>query len=69
MINATGTDLVLLSQGATTGTLEGDSSVGWNDTAGTSKFTLSPTLEASLNMYRCGVHTGSMRGPVSIQTR
>jgi len=64
-----GTDVVLLSQSSlTAGSMEGDSSIGWTEGAA-SRFTFSPSLQAALDMYRCGVHTTSMRSPINIQTR
>src|SRR6185436_19759528 len=68
LANSNGTDTVLLSQQGV-GTLEGDPTVSWVDSGGVSRFTLSPTLQAQLNLYRCGVHTTLMRAPITIQSR
>jgi hypothetical protein len=63
-------DTTLLSQAtSTTGSLEGDSSIGWTEVSGESHFTVSPSLQAQLTGYRCGVHTTMMRAPIVIQTR
>lgn len=48
-------DTVLLAQGGDTGSLEDDTDVNWTETAGTVGFTLTPTLNAELSGYRCGV--------------
>jgi len=71
MANSSGTDTVLLSQKPDGGTLKDDPTIGWEDgtTNGVSRFTLSPTLQAQLNLYRCGVHFGTMRAPITIQSR
>lgn len=68
LINTTAADLVLLSE-TSAGTFESDPSVAWTEGNGTSRFTLSPSLEASLSAYRCSIHTSTMRGPFSIQAR
>jgi hypothetical protein len=65
-------DTVLLSQRADGGTLKDDPTIGWEDgqsTGGVSRFTVSPSLQAQLNLYRCGVHFGTMRAPITIQSR
>ncbi|HEY8208182.1 MAG TPA: hypothetical protein VIG99_11915 [Myxococcaceae bacterium] len=72
LANATGSDTILLSQKADAGTMKDDPTIAWEDgrnASGASRFTLSPSLQAQLNLYRCGVHFGSMRSPVVIQTR
>ncbi len=65
-------DVVLLSQGATMGTLEADADIAWSDdlaaTSGKVTFTLTPALAAAMKSggavpgYRCMVHTSTMRG-------
>src|SRR6185295_3913199 len=72
LANSTGTDTVLLSQKPGVGTLKDDPTIGWVDgqsTGGASRFTLSPSLQAQLNLYRCGVHFTTMRAPITIQSR
>ena len=69
-----GDDVVLLSmQTGDSGTLEGDSTIGWiDDGAGTVQFTLSQSLYDAMTVpnkqpgYRCGIHTGSMRGDFDV---
>jgi len=64
-----GSDAVLLSQGAASGALEADSTVDWVDGNGPSRFTVSPSFQAVVDMYRCGVHFSSMRSAINFQTR
>ncbi len=56
-----------------TGTLEGDSTIGWDDTGtDTVSFTLSQSLYDAMTVptkrpgYRCGFHFGDMRGDFDI---
>ncbi|HYV45526.1 MAG TPA: hypothetical protein VFA20_11725 [Myxococcaceae bacterium] len=72
LANSSGTDTVLLSMQAGVGTLKDDPTIDWVDgttTGGVARFTLSPSLQSQLNLYRCGVHFGTMRAPVTIQSR
>lgn len=62
-------DVVVLSMGATAGSLEGDAGVAFtDDSAGTIMFTVTQTLLDAMEQgvltpgYRCGVHTTMMRG-------
>ena len=73
---SSGGDVILLSQGPTAGTLEGDGAVGWSDDGlgsnGKVEFTVTlPLIEAAragglAPGYRCGVHVASMRGDLAI---
>jgi subtilisin-like proprotein convertase family protein len=65
--NDSSMDTILLSQGGGVGSLEGDASVEWLDSgSGTIRFTVSPSLAAALDGYRCFVHRTMMRGTISI---
>lgn len=71
--NALGNDTVVLSQGATAGSMEGDAGVAWVDNGNDVSFTMTPSLAAAMEaglsqqpMYRCGVHTSMMRAGVTI---
>lgn len=61
-------DLVLLAQGAASGSFESDSSVAWADSGGTVSFTVTPALAGALKAsglapgYRCELHPSTMRG-------
>jgi len=69
-------DVVLLSAGSTAGTLESDPDVAWtDDLAGANEkveFTVTQALVAAMRNggnlpgYRCGIHTTTMRGDVTI---
>ncbi|MEW6776283.1 MAG: hypothetical protein AB1405_08315 [Bdellovibrionota bacterium] len=60
-------DTVLLSQElGVIGSLEGDGTIGWVETTGaTVRFTASASFVAATDMYRCGIHSTSMRGDVN----
>jgi glucose/arabinose dehydrogenase len=61
-------DVVLLAQGGTTGSLESDASVAWTDVGGTVSFTVTTALASALKAsglapgYRCEIHPSTMRG-------
>jgi hypothetical protein len=66
-------DVILLSLGATVGSFEADAGVSWTDSgAGVVTFTLIQGLADAMAApshvpgYRCGVHTGTMRGNFTI---
>lgn len=66
-------DVILLSMGATVGSLEADSGVAWTDDgSGNVEFTVTPALVAAMSVtgkvpgYRCGVHTSIMRGDFTL---
>jgi glucose/arabinose dehydrogenase len=66
-------DVILLAEGATAGTLEGDSAIGWTDDGGGNmEFTLTPALATAMQQaglvpgYRCQVHTSLMRGNIAL---
>ena len=69
-----GDDVVLLSmRSGVTGSLESDSTVGWEDDGTeTVRFTLSQSLYDAMSVpgkqpgYRCGVHVGAMRGDFDV---
>ena len=62
-------DTILASQrSAEEGSLETDPDVNWTQTGDTIEFTLSTSLGAELNGYRCGIHTTTMRGTITTQT-
>lgn len=71
--NALGNDTVVLSQGATAGSMEGDAGVAWIDNGNDITFTATSALATALEgtiaqqpTYRCGVHVASMRAGVSV---
>ncbi len=59
-------DVILLSQ-AVAGSLETDGTIGWYDNENTIRFTLSESLEAVLDGYRCAPHFTTMRGSLVVQ--
>jgi len=66
-------DVVLLSEGGTVGSLESDPAVAWTDNgAGQTQFTVTPALVAAMNAsglipgYRCELHPATMRGNFAI---
>lgn len=67
-------DVILLSmRSGVTGSLEGDSTVGWDDPGtDTVAFTLSQSLYDAMTVpnkqpgYRCGIHVSSMRGDFDV---
>ena len=60
LIHIAGGDAVLLSQ-TSMGSMEGDAGVAWQElSGGVARFTYTNLEE--LEGYRCGVHTGTMRG-------
>lgn len=68
-----GSDTVLLSMGATAGSLEGDGTINWTDDgSGNVEFTASQSLLDALTQggatpgYRCGNHTLAMRGQFNL---
>jgi hypothetical protein len=71
----TAQDTILLSFGATVGSFESDPNVAWQDTGtSTVSFTLTAALANAMSPdinhvpgYRCGVHTGTMRGNINIK--
>lgn len=64
-------DTVLLSQNSV-GSLEGDAGINWTDNGTTVEFTVTTSLLAAMRTggktpgYRCGIHTGTMRGGFTI---
>ncbi len=60
-----GADVKLLTQDGA-GELEGDPSIDWVESGQTITFTLSESLAARLDGYRCSFHPGSMRGAIEI---
>ena len=67
------TDVILLAQGGTVGSLEGDPGINWVDSGGTVTFTVTQTLVNAMNAsgipgYRCNVHPATMRGNFNIVT-
>lgn len=68
-----GSDVVLLVQGAATGSLESDPGINWVDGGGQVTFTLTQTLVNAMNAsgipgYRCNAHPTGMRGDFNIVT-
>lgn len=68
-----GTDIVLLAQGSTVGTMEGDAGVAWTDNgAGLVTFTVTQRLLDAFTQggrtagYRCEIHPDQMRGAFNI---
>ncbi len=71
-----GSDVILLSQGSATGSMESDADVAWTDDGNTSNgkvaFTVTQALVDAMNAggnnpgYRCAVHTGTMRGDFDV---
>ena len=62
-------DDVLASQSdAVDGSMEGDPDVNWTQVDDSVQFTLTSGLAGSADMYRCGIHTASMRGDISTQS-
>jgi hypothetical protein len=65
-------DVVLLAQGPTAGTFEGDSGVGWLESGNDMYFTMTQALADALSAggkspgYRCEFHPFDMRGAISI---
>ncbi|MCB2155167.1 hypothetical protein KQI84_09790 [bacterium] len=66
-------DTVLLAQGSNSGSMEADVDVQWEDNGNDVTFTVSASLIAALEGtasqspgYRCEIHTGAMRGTITI---
>ena len=66
-------DTIILSMGATVGSLENDPNVAWADNGlGTVTFTLSLSVYNAMKVpdkapgYRCGIHSSNMRGDFNI---
>lgn len=74
---SSGADVVLLSQGSAVGSFESDPDVDFQENAASSNgsisFVLTPQLAEAMDAantpgYRCGIHTGTMRGQFAIST-
>jgi len=62
-----GEDVVLASQVGAGDGWEEDAGVAWSDEDGTLQFTVTDTLAAELDGYRCGFHPTTMRGSVVVE--
>ena len=65
-LNGEGDENLMLAQNALTGSFEDDEAVNFKAEDDAITFTLTAALAAELQRYNCGVHTGSMRGGVSV---
>ena len=65
-------DVVLLGQGAASGSFESDSAVAWTDSGGTVAFTATLALVQAMKAsgatpgYRCQIHPSTMRGSFTV---
>ncbi len=65
-LNGEGDENLLLAQNALTGSFEDDDAVNFQTEDDYIIFTLTAELADELQRYNCGVHTGSMRGDISV---